>query len=232
MAQSRKRKPSSPAASAKPAPVKRRTTLWTSIWLQCAAMFIVGIGFGAFIVGPGVADTIMLQDDALPPPAFGGLPGETAPVVAASSASLSVAAVAENPDALLRSQIEFKHVAHDIVGGTKEAGYLAVTDREQLNKLWAEMAARGGRLQSNAGMNLDGRVLLTVFAGEKPTAAHRIEVSHIVMTEKEVRVNVLETSPGAGCNAVQTVTSPYHMVFFERVDLPIVVIRETQAIDC
>ena len=61
--------------------------------------------------------------------------------------------------------------------------------------------------------------VIAVFAGEKASGGHDIEVADIEDTESKRKVSIALTRPGAGCIATQALTRPFQIVVVPASDL-------------
>ena len=55
-------------------------------------------------------------------------------------------------------------------------------------------------------------MLIAVFSGTKPTAAHSVEISQVDARESEIIVTYTETRPGPSDMVAQMLTFPFHIV--------------------
>jgi len=244
-----------------PPPTRKEAPLWlqsVAVFVAGVGLGVLLLGPGAQWASalfnassPVVADG---SGDELAPPAFGGLP---AGIAGAFSSSASIVSVASSPAAssvaassapastqpmsgagssglaaMLRSRMDFLRITRGVVGGQSNAGYLVALTRPQQDKLWGDMAERGAVMPAAANVALEGKMIVAVFAGQRPDASYAMEVSHVVMTERDIRLFVLETHAGANCVQQFTPVSPYDVVTIDRIDLPLVVVREEAIIDC
>lgn len=71
-------------------------------------------------------------------------------------------------------------------------------------------------------------MVLAVFAGEKGTAGHAIEIKKVEAVPGELRVSYAETGPPPDAMVAQMVSQPYHIVTSRRFDGPVTFTPLTQ----
>jgi hypothetical protein len=86
---------------------------------------------------------------------------------------------------------------------------------EEIERLWR--AHRG----TPSPLPGDGRTVIGVFAGERPTGGYQIAVERVEMREGRLRVSVRDTAPPPGAPVTQSLTYPYHIVAIPRTNLPV-----------
>jgi hypothetical protein len=72
-----------------------------------------------------------------------------------------------------------------------------------------------------ASVDFRSSMAVAVFAGQKPTAGHAIEMTAIQPEAGRIVVSYRETAPGPDRMAAQVLTSPYHIKIVPRSDLPV-----------
>ncbi|HYF29283.1 MAG TPA: protease complex subunit PrcB family protein [Candidatus Paceibacterota bacterium] len=87
---------------------------------------------------------------------------------------------------------------------------VAARDQEAYLRLYA--LARGGQELAPPPVDFNTEYVIGVFAGEKPTGGHMIEVTSIRDLGDTRTLSVTETVPGASCVVTQAFTAPYQLI--------------------
>ena len=87
---------------------------------------------------------------------------------------------------------------------------VAVRDEEAYTELW-EMV-RGAQDTAPPAVDFDTEYVIGVFAGEKSSGGHTIEVLNVTDEDLTRTLSVAITAPGAGCMVTQAITSPYQLI--------------------
>jgi uncharacterized membrane protein len=90
-----------------------------------------------------------------------------------------------------------------------------VRDAVAWSALWAEHAGRGAAAPA---IDFDSRIVAAVFAGERPSPGHAIEIAEARTDAGVLTLIVREHAPPRGMTAAQILVSPFHMVTFPRFD--------------
>ena len=90
-----------------------------------------------------------------------------------------------------------------------------VPDATAWRALWAEHAGSGAEAPA---MDFESRIVAAVFAGERPSPGHAIEIAEGRTDAGVVTLIVREHAPARGMAAAQILVSPFHMVTLPRVD--------------
>jgi len=103
--------------------------------------------------------------------------------------------------------VPFSTAAKGQQGGSSDRGLRAVSDQDGLTVLLDTMED-----PTSVSADFDSTMVIAAFAGEKTTGGHDIEITSMTEQQGMVTVEVVETSPAAGCAVTQTITTPYHIV--------------------
>ena len=90
-----------------------------------------------------------------------------------------------------------------------------VRDASAWSALWAEHAGPGAEAPA---IDFESRIVAAVFAGERPSPGHAIEISEARTDAGVLTLIVREHAPPRGMAAGQILVSPFHMVTLPRVD--------------
>lgn len=105
--------------------------------------------------------------------------------------------------------IGFLHLARV---GRKAPGCFVVTAAAEWERLWSELWQPGERPAVDFGRY----VVLAVFAGEKPTGGHQIEIVAVRAAAPAIDAVVRQERPQHGQFATLVFTYPGHLVLVER----------------
>lgn len=108
----------------------------------------------------------------------------------------------------------------------KRANYL-ITSAEGLTELWELLETE----IEPPELDFTTQSVVAVFAGEKPTGSHGIEVSSISDGAKR-QVSVVLTAPAEACVVTQALTQPYAVVVVPATTLPYTHRTTTRTIFC
>ncbi len=102
-----------------------------------------------------------------------------------------------------------------------EAEELVISSQEDWMTLWQRL--QEGVIPSVPAPEIDfsQRMVLAVFAGEKPTGGFTMAIKRVVKERGGLKVYVEEGSPPPGAMVTQVLTYPYHIVSIPRIDLPV-----------
>jgi uncharacterized membrane protein len=90
-----------------------------------------------------------------------------------------------------------------------------VHDAADWRALWADHAGPG---TEPPAIDFASHIVAAVFAGERPSPGHAIEIAEARTDAGVVRLIVREHAPARGMAAAQILVSPFHMVTLPRVD--------------
>ena len=104
--------------------------------------------------------------------------------------------------------LKFTHVAKGAQSQIEEPRTVAVRSADEWAALWKEHAP-GSKAPV---IDWKQSMVLAVFSGMKPTAAHEVEISQVDARESEVIVTYRLTAPGPSDMVAQVLTYPFHIV--------------------
>jgi len=151
----------------------------------------------AIAPAPSVAPSPPVVDpDPAPPPS----PAPEAPVDPAAARPDS----ASEPAA---SDVEIQRIGRWISSGIRGSRRLVIRDPDTWSRFWSELGA-GVRPQVDLGRNL----VIAVASGERSSGGHDIAVQKVSRSGGDLRIEVLETSPGPGCMTTSALSQPVDVV--------------------
>ena len=110
------------------------------------------------------------------------------------------------PDAAA-SQVEIQRIGRWISSGIRGSRRLVIRDPDTWSRFWSELGA-GVRPQVDLGRNL----VIAVASGERSSGGHDIAVQKVSRSGGELRIEVLETSPGPECVTTSALSQPVDVV--------------------
>ncbi len=105
------------------------------------------------------------------------------------------------------SNVEIRRIGRWISSGVRGARRLVIRDPDTWTQFWAELGA-GVRPKVDFGLDL----VIAVASGERSSGGHDIVVQRVARSNGELRIEVLETSPGKDCMATAALTQPVDVV--------------------
>jgi uncharacterized membrane protein len=102
--------------------------------------------------------------------------------------------------------------------GIVTARRVVVRDAEAWRALWAEHAAPGA---GPPAIDFASRIVAAVFAGERPSPGHSIEIADARRDAGGLTLIVKEHTPPRGMVAAQLLVAPFHIVTLPRIDVDI-----------
>lgn len=93
-----------------------------------------------------------------------------------------------------------------------EAAEVAVREEKAWKDLWEKANAALVPMPAPPKVDFAKEMVIAVFAGEKPTTGHSIEVSRIERSGDGLLVTVREKAPPEGAMVGQALTYPFHIV--------------------
>ena len=105
------------------------------------------------------------------------------------------------------SQVEIQRIGRWISSGIRGSRRLVIRDPGTWSRFWSELGA-GVRPEVDWGRNL----VIAVASGERSSGGHDIAVQKVSRSEGELRIEVLETSPGQGCMTTSALSQPVDVV--------------------
>lgn len=122
---------------------------------------------------------------------------ENPPAAAADTAAADRAA----------SEVEIRRIGRWIGSGIKGTRRLVIRDAVTWSQFWSELGA-GVKPSVDFGRDL----VIAVASGERSSGGHDIEVQRVTRIGGELRIEVVQTSPGPGCMAASVMTQPVDVV--------------------
>jgi hypothetical protein len=152
---------------------------------------------GAVAPAPSPApSTPVVDPDPAPPPS----PAPEAP-------SNPPAARPDTASEPAPSDVEIQRIGRWISSGIRGSRRLVIRDPETWSRFWSELGA-GVQPQVDLGRNL----VIAVASGERSTGGHDIAVQKVSRSGGQLRIEVLETSPGPGCVTTSALSQPVDVV--------------------
>ncbi len=94
--------------------------------------------------------------------------------------------------------------------GVSERKNYAVYTQEDFVRLWTMAYGTDG--EAMPAIDFDSQYVIGVFAGEKPSGGHTIDVASITDASSIRTVSMALTRPGEGCMVSQALTSPFQLI--------------------
>ena len=110
-------------------------------------------------------------------------------------------------------EIEIRRMGQWTHTGISEARRLVIRDANAWAEFWSELGV-GDRPAVDFSQDL----VIAVAAGQRPTGGHEIAVTQVTQSNGELRVEVLETSPGPNCMTTSALTQPVDVVVVQGVN--------------
>jgi len=93
--------------------------------------------------------------------------------------------------------------------GVSERKNFAVYSEEDFVRLWAMTGASASEMPA---VDFESQYVIGVFAGEKASGGHTIEVTSVTDASSLRTVAIELTRPGTGCVVSQALTRPYQLI--------------------
>lgn len=154
---------------------------------------------GAVAPAPSPAPSTPVVD---PDPAPSPSPAPEAPTGAP--------AVQDTGSATGASDVEIRRIGRWVSSGIRGGRRLVIRDQATWAHFWSELGA-GVRPEVNFGRDL----VIAVALGQRPSGGHDIAVQRVTRTGGQLRISVVETSPGPGCMTTAALTQPVDVVMVE-----------------
>ncbi len=103
--------------------------------------------------------------------------------------------------------VEIRRIGRWVGSGIRGARRLVIRDPATWTQFWSELGA-GVRPEVDFSTDL----VIAVASGERSTGGHDVEVRQVVRAGGQLRISVLETSPGEGCITTAALTQPVDVV--------------------
>ncbi len=141
-------------------------------------------------------------------------PAPSAPVVDPDPAPAPAAAPAPAPEAPTAtpetsadSTLELRRIGRWASSSIRGSRRLVIRDQGTWSQFWSEL---GAGVRPDVDFSRD--LVIAVASGERATGGHDIQVWSVDRAGGELRIEVLETSPGAGCVTTAALTQPVDVV--------------------
>jgi protease stability complex PrcB-like protein len=105
------------------------------------------------------------------------------------------------------SQVEIQRIGRWISSGIRGSRRLVIRDPDTWSRFWSELGA-GVQPQVDWSRNL----VIAVASGERSSGGHDIALQKVSRSEGELRIEVLETSPGPECATTSALSQPVDVV--------------------
>lgn len=113
-----------------------------------------------------------------------------------------------------------------------EKRYSAIKTKEDFTALLAELDQHSLPQDRIDAIDFSKEMVVIANFGQKPSGGYEIEIKKVSENEKNVLVNVTETTPGENCMTTSILTSPFHLVTVPRSDKEITFIAEYKTNTC
>ena len=135
----------------------------------------------------------------------GGGPGSRAGSDADAPEAPPAVVEVENPDSA--GEVEIRRIGSWVSSGVKGSRRLVIRDPKTLAAFWSELGA-GVRPEVNFSRDL----VIAVASGEHSSGGHQIVVQQVTRDGGELRIEVVDTSPGPDCMTTSALTQPVDVV--------------------
>jgi hypothetical protein len=159
----------------------------------------------------------------------GAAPGDRLHAIVSVSprGAVIVKSIKKLPAVFVERDLDFVTIGKGPYSGRKEAGCVAVRNREDFEKLWAEYASSWVPRPELPEVDFNEKTVLAVFMGEFPTGGYGIDIEKVTEKEKEVAVFVVKRNPAAGMPVTEAFTRPYCIAVIDKVDKPVTFTEKT-----
>lgn len=124
------------------------------------------------------------------------------------------------------TSVGFVTIARGTQSGIVRPSRSVITTPDEWAALWAQHTAHAEPPPPRPPVDFVCEMVVAVFAGERPTGGHAVEITRIVPEGSAATVYYRETTPPPGSFVTEALTHPFHIVRLRRLDLPIVFQRE------
>lgn len=122
--------------------------------------------------------------------------------------------------------------AASFMSGIQDRRRLVIDEPEEWADFWAELNAHIAPTPDAPAVDFDSYVVIAATMGLQPTGGYAIEIKEVSRTGDDLRVVVVETSPGVGCITTQAFTAPATAVTVERPAGDVEFVEEAETRDC
>jgi hypothetical protein len=155
---------------------------------------------GAVAPAPSPAPSAPVVDqDPAPTPS----PAPEAPNAGGEPAAETDTMMAPSPG----TQLEIRRIGRWVSSNIRGARRLVIRDPATWAQFWSEL---GAGVRPNVNFSRD--LVIAVASGERSTGGHDIYVQEVTRSGGDLRITVLETSPGPDCMTTMALTQPVDVV--------------------
>jgi hypothetical protein len=125
-------------------------------------------------------------------------------------------------------EIPFVTVDKGAISGIREPTFVSVLTDADWQELWHRHDAAKLPPRPLPRVDFTAEMVVAVFAGEKSTGGHAIEIARVEEQESphELRVFYRQSAPSPGGVVLQALTQPFHFVRMKRVVAPVAFIAQ------
>jgi PrcB C-terminal len=169
--------------------------------LRISCLAVIGL-----IAGCGSATVRTTEEPEAIAPAPSPDPDPT-PAVEAPVVEAPVPASTVDTTAPAGSEVEIRRIGRWVTSGVTGARRLVIRDPNTWTRFWNEL---GAGVQPQVDFSRD--LVIAVASGERTSGGHDIVVQRVTRAGSELRIEVLETSPGPNCLTTAAMTQPVDVV--------------------
>ena len=122
--------------------------------------------------------------------------------------------------------------ASSFVSGIPDRRRVLIDGPEEWAGFWAELSANLVPTPDAPDIDFESHVVIAATMGLKPTGGYAIRIKEVSRTGDDLRVVVVETSPGVGCITTQAFTAPATAVTVDRPVGEVEFVEEAETQDC
>ncbi|HEX2219621.1 MAG TPA: protease complex subunit PrcB family protein [Gemmatimonadales bacterium] len=146
--------------------------------------------------------------EAPSPPVVDQDPAPTpAPAPEAPDAAGSPAAESDTVSPSDGAPVEIRRIGRWVSSNIRGSRRLVIRDPATWAQFWSELGA-GVRPEVNFSRDL----VIAVASGERSTGGHDIVVQRVTRSDGDLRITVVETSPGPNCMTTMALTQPVDVI--------------------
>lgn len=109
--------------------------------------------------------------------------------------------------------MEIRRIGQWTNTGINEARRLVIRDANAWAEFWSQLGV-GDR----PGVDFSRDLVIAVAAGQRPSGGHEITISQVTQADGELRVEVVEITPGPNCSTTSALTQPVDVVVLQAVN--------------
>lgn len=122
--------------------------------------------------------------------------------------------------------------AASAMSGFSERQRLVIEDVESWKAFWEQLHSNISPSPPAPPVDFDNRVVIAAAMGRRPTGGYAIRIEEISRVGDDLRVIVVETSPGPTCMTTQALSAPATAVSVPRPAEQVVFVEEAETLDC